>query len=59
VIAATERQADAIGDYPQRRAVLNRQHRLPSMVEKPRLDTHNDRAWIGKRDRLVGEDKTA
>jgi len=39
--------------------VLNRQHRLPSMVEEPRLDTHNDRAWIGKRDRLVGKDKTA
>ena len=59
VIAATERQADAIGDYPQRRAVLNRQHRLPSKVEKPRLDAHDDRAWIGKRDRLVGKDKTA
>ena len=59
MIAVTERQADAIGGYPQRRAVLNRQHRLPSTVEKPRLDTHNDRARIGKRDRLVGKDKTA
>ena len=59
MIAATERQADAIGDYPQRRAVLNRQHRLSSMVEKPGLDSHNDRAWIGKGDRLVGKDKTA
>jgi len=59
VIAATQRQADAIGDYPQRRAVLDRQHRLPPMVVKPRLDAHNDRAGIGKGDRLVGKDKTA
>jgi hypothetical protein len=29
------------------------------MVEKPRLDAHNDRAGIGKGDRLVGKDKTA
>jgi hypothetical protein len=59
VIAAAKRQADATGDYPQRWAVLNRQHRLPPMVEKPRLDAHNDRAGIGKGDRLVGKDKTA